>query len=162
MVRTRPTVHEQIRPSSEVHTPRQIYQISRPCEYTGECPHDREIATCEAMDRNKASKCPSSVSPYAIRRGSITQHLFEDVPEKVVSDRLNVSLDVLAKHYDRRGEREKAEQWRVYWITSEITGTFYRVVALQSRSYPEQPPHQAPLIPDRWTEQPALRHELPA
>jgi site-specific recombinase XerD len=91
-----------------------IYQATRPCEYTGECPHDREKATCEAMNRNKASKCPSSESPHAIRRGSITHHLSEDVPEKVVSDRMNVSLDVLEKHYDRRGNREKAEQRRDY------------------------------------------------
>jgi integrase len=91
-----------------------IYRISRPCEYTGDCPHDREIGSCEAMDRNKASRCPSSVSPHAIRRGSITEHLSKDVPEKVVSDRMNVGLDVLEKHYDRRTESEKAEQRRDY------------------------------------------------
>jgi len=91
-----------------------IYRISRPCEYTGDCPHDREIGSCEAMDRNKASRCPSSVSPHAIRRGSITEHLSKDVPEKVVSDRMNVGLDVLEKHYDRRTEEEKAKQRRDY------------------------------------------------
>jgi site-specific recombinase XerD len=91
-----------------------IYKTSRPCEYTGECPHGREIDSCEAMERNKASKCPSSVSPHAIRRGAITQHLSEDVPEKIVSDRMNVGLDVLEKHYDRRTEREKADQRRDY------------------------------------------------
>jgi len=91
-----------------------IYRATRPCQYTGECPHDREIDSCEAMERNKASTCPSSVSPHAIRRGSITHHLSKDVPEKVVSDRMNVSLDVLEKHYDRRGEQEKAEQRRDY------------------------------------------------
>jgi site-specific recombinase XerD len=91
-----------------------IYRITRPCQYTGECPHDREIDSCEAMENNKASTCPSSVSPHAIRRGSITHHLSEDVPEKVVSDRMNVSLDVLEKHYDRRTERKKSEQRRDY------------------------------------------------
>lgn len=91
-----------------------IYRITRPCQYTGKCPHDREIESCEAMENNKASTCPSSVSPHAIRRGSITYHLSEDVPEKVVSDRMNVSLDVLEKHYDRRGEQKKAEQRRDY------------------------------------------------
>lgn len=91
-----------------------IYRSSRPCTYGQECPHDRDPEKCEAMDRNKASKCPSSVSPHAIRRGSITHHLSEDVPEKVVGDRMNVSIDVLEKHYDRRGEREKAEQRRDY------------------------------------------------
>jgi hypothetical protein len=91
-----------------------IYKITRPCIYTQECPHDRDPETCEAMDRNKASKCPSSVSPHAIRRGSITHFLSKDVPEKVVGDRMNVSLDVLEKHYDRRGEGEKAEQRRGY------------------------------------------------
>ena len=91
-----------------------IYQITRPCEYTGKCPHGREIESCEAIERDKASKCPSSVSPHAIRRGSITHHLSEDVPEKVVSDRMNVSLDVLEKHYDRRTKSERTEQRREY------------------------------------------------
>jgi site-specific recombinase XerD len=91
-----------------------IYRASRPCQYTGECPHDRDIDSCEAMETNKASTCPSSVSPHAIRRGSITHHLSEDVPDKIVSDRMNVSLDVLEKHYDRRSEQEKADQRRDY------------------------------------------------
>ncbi|QKY18024.1 tyrosine-type recombinase/integrase [Halorubrum sp. CBA1229] len=91
-----------------------IYRATRPCVYTGDCPHDREIDSCEAMGRDKASLCPSSVSPHAIRRGSITYHLTEDVPEKMVGDRMNVSLDVLEKHYDRRTEEEKASQRRDY------------------------------------------------
>ena len=93
-----------------------VYRWTRPCVISGECPHNREMETCVACDDHKKSyyDCPSVVSPHAIRRGSITHHLTEDVPEKVVSDRMNVGPDVLEKHYDQRTEEEKVEQRRVY------------------------------------------------
>jgi integrase len=89
-----------------------IYRWTRPCQYTEECPHGREIEDCEAREHGGASKCPSSVSSHAIRRGAITHFLTEDVPEKVVSDRMNVSREVLADHYDQRSEDVKVEQRR--------------------------------------------------
>jgi integrase len=85
-----------------------VYRMTRPCEI-GECPHDRDPNTCKAMEPDRASECPSSRSPHGIRRGSITHHLREGTPEEVVSDRMNVSSDVLERHYDRRSEREKME-----------------------------------------------------
>lgn len=92
-----------------------IYQYTRPCVYRGSCPHGRNEDECEALNaRWTASKCPSSVSPHAIRRGSITHHLTQDVPEQVVSDRMNVSQRVLEEHYDRRSEEVKVEQRRNY------------------------------------------------
>lgn len=93
-----------------------VYRWTRPCWYTGSCPHARDMDACEATDeqRKTASKCPSSVSPHAIRRGAITHFLTEDVPEKVVSDRMNVGPAVLEKHYDRRTEEVKVEQRRAY------------------------------------------------
>lgn len=36
------------------------------------------------------------------------------MPDKVVSDRANVSPGVIEQHYDRRSEREKMEQRREY------------------------------------------------
>jgi hypothetical protein len=36
------------------------------------------------------------------------------MPDKVVSDRANVSLQVIEQRYDRRTEREKMEQRREY------------------------------------------------
>jgi site-specific recombinase XerD len=93
-----------------------VYRWTRPCQYLGECPHEKQQDSCEAMNDHQkaASKCPSSVSPHAIRRGSITHHLSEDVPEKVVSDRMNVGQEVLDRHYDRRSEEVKVEQRREY------------------------------------------------
>lgn len=92
-----------------------VYRWTRPCQYRGECPLDRDMDDCEALNvRWGASKCPSSVSPHAVRRGSITHHLTEDVPEPVVSDRMNVSQRVLEEHYDRRSEEVKMEQRRDY------------------------------------------------
>ncbi|ACV10299.1 integrase family protein [Halorhabdus utahensis DSM 12940] len=93
-----------------------VYRWTRPCQYVSECPHGRQQDSCEAVKGNRktASKCPSSVSPHAIRRGSITHHLSEDVPEKVVSDRMNVGQEVLDMHYDQRSEEVKVEQRRDY------------------------------------------------
>ncbi|SFR75877.1 Site-specific recombinase XerD [Halogeometricum rufum] len=93
-----------------------VYRLTRPCEFTGDCPHGREIADCEATNdaQKTASKCPSSVSPHDVRRGSITYFLTRDVPEKVVSDRMNVGQQVLGKHYDQRTEEQKVEQRRGY------------------------------------------------
>ena len=85
-----------------------IYEVMRPCVY-GDCPHGREPATCEAMEYGKASKCPSSRSPHGVRRGSITTHLRNETPTDVITERMNVSKAVLAKHYDQRTEREKMQ-----------------------------------------------------
>ncbi len=52
--------------------------------------------------------------PHAIRRGSITHWLREDVPTPAVSDRADVSADVIDQHYDERTDQEKMEQRRQY------------------------------------------------
>ena len=84
---------------------RYIYIITAPCLLDKECPGCKE---------NKDEKCPEAVTPHAVRRGSITHFLTEDVPTEVVGDRMDVSRKVLEKHYDRRSEEVKLEQRRSY------------------------------------------------
>lgn len=94
---------------------RNIYAITRPCARGEACPHGENPETCVAAGRtNDACKCPSTLSGHPVRRGAITHFLRKDVPERVVSDRMNVSRQVLNKHYDRRTESEKAEQRRSF------------------------------------------------
>ncbi|WP_123620019.1 site-specific integrase [Halorubrum sp. CSM-61] len=90
------------------------YQMTRPCEYGQECPHDRDTTDCAALEKSGASRCPSSVSPHPFRRGAITHYLQSDVPETVVGDRANVTSDVIDQHYDQRSQKEKMEQRRGY------------------------------------------------
>lgn len=54
-------------------------------------------------------RCEDAVSPHALRRGSITHHLRSDVPRPVVSDRADVSPDVLNTHYDETSLEEQME-----------------------------------------------------
>ena len=91
-----------------------LYAATRPCWRGAECPHDRDPAECEQTYYKKASSCPSSRSPHDVRSGRVTAYAREEIPRRVVSDRLDASGDVLDKHYDRRSEREKAEQRRDY------------------------------------------------
>ena len=85
-----------------------IYRVTQPCYY-GECPHDKDPKTCEYREHSQRAGCPSSRSPHGIRRGSITNHLRTGSPQEVISDRANVSGDILDKHYDERTDREKME-----------------------------------------------------
>lgn len=85
-----------------------VYRLTQPC-LLGECPHDEDPQTCEAKQYGQESQCPSSESPHGIRRGAITKTLLDGTPEEIVSDRMNVSRDVLDTHYDQRTEREKME-----------------------------------------------------
>jgi site-specific recombinase XerD len=91
-----------------------VYRVTRPCFYSDNCPKGRDPDDCEAAEYGGYSKCPVNVSPHDIRRGSITHFLTKDVPEKVVSDRMNVGQDILDKHYDKRDEVVKVEQRRDY------------------------------------------------
>lgn len=87
-----------------------IRRLTRPCHYTGECPHDREQSECVAVQEyNKAAQCPGSHKPHAMRRGAITHWLNEGHRKELISDRMNVSIPTLDKHYDARTESEKRD-----------------------------------------------------
>lgn len=83
-----------------------VNRATHPCEY-GECPHDESPATCEARTGDNPNRCPSARSPHALRRGAITNHLNEETSPETVSERMDVSLEVLYEHYDARTAREK-------------------------------------------------------
>ena len=87
-----------------------LYRITRPCWRGEDCPHDREEDDCEATHIDKASQCPSARSPHDVRSGRVTYYRRQDVPRRIVKDRLNASKDILDRHYDRRSDREQAEQ----------------------------------------------------
>jgi hypothetical protein len=86
---------------------RDIYKLTRPCTYSGECPHDREISECKATTNKHASECPSSQSPHPVRRWSIEHQIESGVSKELLSDRVDVSVPVLNKHYDGRSKERK-------------------------------------------------------
>jgi len=93
---------------------RYAYQVTRQCVYDcGSCPENKEPNDCRAAQEHGAeSNCPTARSPHSWRRGSITHMLLRDVPAEIVSDRANVSQDVLDEHYDRRSKYDKMETRR--------------------------------------------------
>nr|WP_309484942.1 tyrosine-type recombinase/integrase [Halorhabdus salina] len=87
-----------------------LYRVTRPCWRNEECPHDRDPYECDATKLDKAAQCPSARSPHDVRSGRVTYYRREDVPRQVVQDRLDASDRILDRHYDRRSDREQAEQ----------------------------------------------------
>lgn len=81
---------------------RLVYRVTSPCFRNETCP--------DCLGRS--SKCLEAVSLHAIRRGSITHFLSQDVPVEIVGDRMDVSRDVLDKHYDQRTEERRSPRRR--------------------------------------------------
>lgn len=82
--------------------------LTRPCLATDSCPHDRRIEDCTAAQKKReAFGCPSSVGTHPIRRGSITYHINRGWPKEKLSERVDVSVDVLSKHYDARKKEDE-------------------------------------------------------
>jgi DNA-binding NarL/FixJ family response regulator len=94
-----------------------VYHVARPCWYNGgECPHGRELSDCDAASSSDHThECPSSFSPHSVRRGSITRYLADGVYNKYVSDRMNVGVDTIEKHYDQRTPEQKMENRKDYF-----------------------------------------------
>lgn len=86
-----------------------VYKWTRPCAIGKPCPHDRNEESCEATQAAAASKCPSSLSPHAVRRGYITHELKSGLDRSYVADRCNVSEEIIELHYDDRDEYERLQ-----------------------------------------------------
>jgi integrase len=86
---------------------RDLYKLTRPCVHADNCPHDRDTNSCDAFKNANASKCPSSHSPHPLRRYSIESQIDAGVSKEMLTDRVDVSIPVLNKHYDTRSEERK-------------------------------------------------------
>jgi len=91
---------------------RNFYKMTRPCVSSGECPHDRDIDDCEATKNANAGDCLSRFSTHPLRKWAIMQQLDAGVPKELLSDRVDVSVPVLDKHYDQRTEARKSRRRR--------------------------------------------------
>jgi site-specific recombinase XerD len=92
-----------------------MYEATQPCHY-GPCPHDREPSACDWRAYNAASKCPSSRSPHQVRTGSITWQLNRGLPVEVVAERVNATIEVIQRHYDKEHAVDEMEERRRPWL----------------------------------------------
>ncbi|WP_394743057.1 tyrosine-type recombinase/integrase [Natronococcus roseus] len=97
-----------------------VYAVTRPCVTEDGCPHeDYDAESCQAArNNNDACKCPSSKAPHALRSGALTRQIKNEVPKSLISDRADVSEDVLDDHYAELSEEEQMELRRD-WFDEE-------------------------------------------
>lgn len=92
-----------------------VVALTRPCISGENCPHNRDIPDCEAAQRKeKAPSCPSSYAHHPVRKGSITNHINKGWPKEALAERVDVSVDVLNKHYDKRTNEKERQTRRQY------------------------------------------------
>jgi len=92
---------------------RTVYSWSRPCAIDSDCPHERDPDVCEATEsEDDASKCPSSRSPHSLKHGYISEGRRRGVRLDVLSDRCDVSEEVIREHYDETTESEQRKMRR--------------------------------------------------
>ena len=99
---------------AETTLQRHCYSVTRPCHYGNPCPEGRDEQECPATEWNKASQCPASVSPHALRRGYVTAARNAGQPKDVTGNRVDMTGRVLDRHYDKGTTAEKAERRRDY------------------------------------------------
>lgn len=86
-----------------------IYRVTVPQFIAEEC-----SCSVEEHGRDEIAGCNDSVSPHVFRRSSISSQLRDDVPKQIISDRCDVSGEVLDRHYNTLSEVEKMERRRQY------------------------------------------------
>jgi len=59
-----------------------------------------------------SAHCPSRFSTHPLRKWAIMTQLDQGVPKELLSDRVDVSVSVLDKHYDQRTEERKSRRRR--------------------------------------------------
>jgi integrase len=91
---------------------RDFYKMTRPCVYSNDCPHDREAADCDAAKNKHAPQCPSGFTTHPLRKWAIMNQLDAGMAKELLSDRVDVSVPVLDKHYDQRTEERKSKRRR--------------------------------------------------
>lgn len=83
-----------------------MYKATWPCN-AEPCPHGHNPRTCEFKTHSKASQCPSSKSPHAVRTGSMMWQRDNGVPKEVLKERANASERVIDQYYDHSEEVDK-------------------------------------------------------
>jgi Phage integrase family. len=86
------------------------YNYTRTCVVGSECPHGRDPEDCAAKQNlDKASKCPSSRSPHAVRSGFATTCRRRGITPVELSNRFDASPEVIKKHYEKTTTDERAK-----------------------------------------------------
>lgn len=98
-----------------------FYKVTRPCELGEGCPIDRDPDDCQATKNRYAYKCPENYTPHPLRSWSIMYQLDQGVRRDTLSNRVDVSVPVLKKHYDFR-ELEREREARLDKLEDKLPG----------------------------------------
>lgn len=85
-----------------------MYHATQPCIHDP-CPHGKQMESCEYRTYDKGGGCPSSRSPHQVRTGAITWMLDCGLEPSVVAKRVNATIEVIRRHYDKQDDVQEME-----------------------------------------------------
>lgn len=88
------------------------YKWTRPCAVGLDCPHDRDVESCDAaQSNNDAFRCPSSRATHHFRKGFITDQRNKGVSPEAIEHRCDVSPATQRIHYDLPDEDQERKRY---------------------------------------------------
>ncbi|WP_049903950.1 tyrosine-type recombinase/integrase [Halococcus agarilyticus] len=88
-----------------------MYGITHSKRLGEECDHTEDGKDCPFTAYRERQKCPETHSPHSARHAFVSRmRAYDDLPDDILGDRIDMTVDTMERYYDERDESERMDQ----------------------------------------------------